>query len=172
MRDSKVTDKEREKYYRDYINRLKLPESSRISDLTKALKALPLTALNNSNTLVSLPSVLLVDLTYYTLPATKRDSLVATYITTLPPPPTDTEVSGLSAEDEAKIKERERRTQALADRERRVRQEERKRERDLAISRDRLREEEAQVARAMKIGKDGLRSHLAPKADDDDLESR
>jgi hypothetical protein len=161
MKDGKVSDKDKEKLYRDHIKRLGMRSSELKSDLSALLKAQPLVSLNKSTTIDTLPTAVLTDLRYISLPPSTRNSLIETYISTLPPAP---EGNVLSAEEEAaqakKWAERDRREKALADRERRVNEEKRKQERDLAYGKGRLREEEAEIERAMKVGKEGLKGHL------------
>lgn len=161
MKDTKVSDKDKEKLYRDLVKRLGLKQPELRSDLSNLLKAQPLAFLNGSTTLDTLPSSILTDLRFISLPASTRDSLVETYISTLPPAP---EGAAASAEEEAEVArkraERERRQRALAERERRVQEEKRKHERDLAYGKGRLHEEEMEIERAMKVGKGGLKGQL------------
>jgi hypothetical protein len=161
LKDGKLADKEKEKLYREHIKRLGMRHSDLKSDLSALLRAQPLASLNRSTTTDTLPSAILTDLRYISLPPSSRDALVDAYISTLPPAP---EGAAATAEQEAeaakKRAERERRENALAERERRVREEKRRQERDLAYGKGRLREEEAEIERAMKVGKDGLRGHL------------
>jgi hypothetical protein len=161
MKDGKLADKDKERLYRDHIKRLGMRSSELKSDLSALLRAQPLVSLNRSTTLDALPTAIVTDLRYISLPPSTRDSLIETYISTLPPAP---EGTVLSAEEEAarakKWAERDRREKALADRERRVREEKRKQERDLAYGKGRLREEEEEIERAMKVGKEGLKRHL------------
>lgn len=161
MKNSKLLEKDMEKLYRDHIKRLGMKQSDMKSDLSTLLKAQPIATLNQSTTLETLPSAVLTDLRFITLPVSTRNSLVDTYISTLPPAP---EGAAASAEEEAaaakRQEERQRREKALAERERRVRDEKRKQERDLAYGKGRLREEEEELQRAMQVSKDGLRGHL------------
>lgn len=160
MRDSAFADKDREKWYREQINRLKLPQSTLKSDLAALLKSQPLSKLNNAVLPSHLPSEVLTDIRYISLDPAIRDPLVEAFIGTLPPPPPDT---ADGEEDEAMAKERkekERRQQALEDRQRKVAEQKRRQYRDLQFGKGRLREEEAEVERAMKVGKQGLISHL------------
>ncbi|KAF1850115.1 uncharacterized protein K460DRAFT_381946 [Cucurbitaria berberidis CBS 394.84] len=161
MKDTKLSDKDKETLYRDHIKRLGMRSSELKSDLSALLRAQPLALLNRSSTLDTLPSPILTDLRYISVPQSTRDSLIETYISTLPPAP---EGMVYSAEEEAerakKWAERERREKALADREQRVREAKRKQERDLAYGKGRLREEEEEIERAMKVGKEGLKGHL------------
>lgn len=161
LKDGKLSDKDKEKLYRDHIKRLGMRTSELKADLSDLLRAQPLALLNRSSTLDSLPTAILTDLRYISLPPSTRNSLIETYISTLPPAP---EGAAYSAEEEAerakKWAERERREKALAERERRVRDEKRRQDRDLAYGKGRLREEEEEIQRAMKIGKEGLKAHL------------
>lgn len=161
MKDMKLSDKDKEKLYRDHIKRVGMRQSDLKSDLSALLRAQPLATLNRSTTIDTLPSAVLTDLKYISLPASTREPLVETYISTLPAAP---QGAAASAEEDAerakKRAERERREKALAERERRVQAEKRKQERDLAYGKDRLREEEEEIQRALQVGKDGLRKHL------------
>ena len=166
LKDTKLLDKDREKLYREHINRLKLSQSELKSDLSSLLKSLPLSALNRSTQLNTLPEQLLTDLRFYSLPDKARDQLVEAYISTLPAAPNPTDVS---ADDEAKAlerkKERERREQALKDRERLVEQEKRRQERDLKVGKARLREGERELEEAMRVGNSGIRAQLVEIGD-------
>jgi hypothetical protein len=159
MRDSSMVDKDREKFYRDHINRLKLPQSTLKSDLSALLKAQPLSMLNNATLPSHLPPSILADLRYISLDPSTRDPLVEAYIATLPPPPEST------AEEESKEaikerKDRERRQKALEDREKHVAEEKRRQKRSLEFGKEKLKEEEAEIARAMNVTKKGLKDHL------------
>ncbi|KAJ4330048.1 hypothetical protein N0V87_010342 [Didymella glomerata] len=161
MKDMKLSDKDKEKLYRDHIKRVGMRQSDLKSDLSALLRAQPLASLNRSTTIDTLPPTILTDLKYISLPASTREPLVETYISTLPAAP---EGAAASAEEDAELvkkrAERERREKALAERERRVQSEKRKQERDLAYGKGRLREEEEEIQRALQVGKDGLRKHL------------
>jgi hypothetical protein len=159
MRDSGMADKEREKLYRDHINRLKLPQSTHKSDLSSLLKSQPPSALNNATFVSHLPPAVLADIRYISLDAATRDPLIEAFISTLPPPPE----ADAGEEDEQSIKQREernRRQKALEDRERRVAEEKRKQRKNLEVGKERLLAEEAEIARAMNVTKKGLMSHL------------
>ncbi|KAK2752244.1 hypothetical protein FQN54_008145 [Arachnomyces sp. PD_36] len=164
MKDSQLTDKEREKFYRDHISRTKLPESTRKSDLSSLLQSIPIQSLNRSSTVEALPAALITDLRYISLSPKVRDPLIEAYISTLPPPP---EPSGMSVEEEEEMKKakqaREKREKALADREKRVRDEKRKQKEALLHGKDMLRHGEEEIQRAMAVGKDGLRSYIEPE---------
>jgi hypothetical protein len=166
MKDSKVPDKDREKWYRGYIKRLQLPQSTLKADFTSLLKSLPLAALNRDTPMHRLPAALLADLRFISIPRTLREPLLEAYLTTLAAAPAGGEEDAADAPpDEARTADRERRRRALAERERRVEEEKRRQRRDLAQGRAFLRAEEAEVERAMRVGRGGLRSHI-----DDDPE--
>ena len=150
MNDRKLVDKDREKLYRDHINRLKLPESTRKADLINLLKAQPLSTLNKSTTLGTLPQKVLGHLHLVSLPADVRDPLIERHIASLPPPP-DADESQWSEEqrvaEEKKRAERRKREAAMAERERQVKEERHRIEREEAQARRVLREEQAELAR-------------------------
>lgn len=159
MRDSKLADKEREKLYREHINRLKLPQSALKSDLSKILKEQPISKLNNATLPSHLPAEIVSQINFISLDTSIRDPLVEAYIATLPPPPED--VDAAETEEALKIRaEKERRQKALEERERRVAEEKKKQQKSLEFGKGRLREEEAEIARAMNVSKKGLRDHL------------
>ncbi|KAK8902224.1 hypothetical protein QC760_009700 [Botrytis cinerea] len=87
MRDPSLLDKDREKFYREHINRLKLPQSNLKSDLSTLLKSQSSFALNNATLISHLPATILGDIRYISLDAAVRDPLIEAFITTLPPPP-------------------------------------------------------------------------------------
>ncbi|KAK8085832.1 hypothetical protein PG997_007103 [Apiospora hydei] len=87
LRDTNLADKDREKLYRDYIARLKLPLETQKKDLSTLLHSVPLKDLNNKTLPENLPSQLLADIRYVGIQASIRDPLIKTYIETLPPPP-------------------------------------------------------------------------------------
>ena len=162
MHNNNISDKDREKWYRDYISRLKLPEATLKSDLVKLLKSIPIYALNKSTAIDALPTALLTDLRYISLRPTIRDPLIEGHIPTLPAAPNDLKIS--SEEQEAQAKERQQRQQrqvALAERQRQVQEEKRRQNGALRYSKDTLREREEEVQRAMRVGKEGLLGHMA-----------
>lgn len=164
MKNTQLSDKDREKYYREHISRLKLPESTRKSDLSALLKSVPLQQLNRSSNVAALPPMILTDIRYISLPPKIRDPLIEAYISTLPPPPEE-QPGDLSVEEqeerERKRQERERREKALAERERQVQEEKRRQRSDLRRGKNLLRQGEAELEQAMKIsGKEGLKSYM------------
>ncbi|KAL9121873.1 MAG: hypothetical protein Q9187_001568 [Circinaria calcarea] len=166
MRDAKLADKEREKWYRDYINRLKLPESTLKTDLTTLLKSLPPHILNRSTNLEALPPAMLTDIRYISLRPSIRDPLIEAYIATSPPAPQPSELSPTEEAELAKRRtDRERREKALAERERKVQEQKRIQRGALQYSKGILREGEEEIQRAMKVGREGLLGHLEGKKD-------
>lgn len=160
MKDSQLSDRDREKFYRDYISRLKTPESNRKSDLSTLLKSAPLHALNRSSSLEALPTSIVTDIRYISLPPKTRDPLIEAYISTLPPPPEEQLTPEQQEELDKKRREREKREKALAEREKRVDEDKRRQRGDLARGKNLLRDGEAEIAEAMKINRSGLRSHM------------
>ncbi|KAK1675316.1 hypothetical protein BDP55DRAFT_665118 [Colletotrichum godetiae] len=161
MTDPYVKDKDREKWYREHINRLKMPQATLKADLATLLKSLPLSALNNKTNMSHLPPQLLVDIRYISLQPQVRDPMIEAYIQTLGPPP---EGGTTEQEDEATRKAREardRREKALHEHEEKVAEQKRRQQRSLEMGKARLREEEREIERAMQIGKRGLQSQLA-----------
>ncbi|KAL2018428.1 hypothetical protein VTK56DRAFT_847 [Thermocarpiscus australiensis] len=164
MKDPKLSDRDREKWYREHINRLKLPQATLKADLKKLLESVPLSALNNQTPVSHLPPQVLRDIRYISLDPKIRDPFIEAYIQGLGPPP---EGSGQTTteehEDEAARKareERRNREKALQERERAVAEEKRRQEKRLQYERARLREEERELERAMQVGKKGLQSQL------------
>lgn len=160
MKDTKLSDKDREKFYRDHISQLKLPESTRKSDFSALLKSIPLHALNRSSNVHALPPTILTDIRYISLASKVRDPLIEAYISTLPAAP-EQEMSAEQQEELDKKKpEREKREKALAEREKRVEEEKQRQKGDLARGKHLLREGEAEIEEAMRVRKDGLRSYM------------
>lgn len=154
MNDRKLVDKDRERLYRDHINRLKLPESTCKADLITLLKSQPLSALNKSSTSDSLPQQVLGHLHLISLPSNVRDSVIDRHIASLPPPP-DADEGEWSEEhraaEERKRAERRKRVAAMAERERQVNEERHRAGRDEAQAKRTLREEQAELARYARI---------------------
>ncbi|KAH8172343.1 FF domain-containing protein [Sarocladium implicatum] len=161
MKDLHITDKDREKAYREHINRLKLPQSTLKSDLTTLLKAQPVHLLNNKSSPNNLPPAVLTDLRYISLNPSVRDPLIAAYVQTLPAPPEDPNAAQEDEEARKASEARRRREKALQARDRQVDEQQRQRDRALAASKARLRDEERELESAMKVGKRGLQSQLA-----------
>ncbi|PCH03742.1 WW/Rsp5/WWP [Penicillium occitanis (nom. inval.)] len=164
MKNTRMSDKDREKLYRDHIARLKLSESTRKSDLSTLLRSIPPRDLNNSSNIEALPPAILTDIRYISLPPRVRDPLIEAYISTLPPAPEE-EAAALSAQEqqerEKKRLERDRREKALAERERRVEEEKRRLKGGLLHGKRLLREEAAEIQEAMQIrGKESLKSYF------------
>ena len=161
MKDTKLSDRDREKFYRDHISRLKLPESTRKSDFSALLKSVPLHVLNRSSSIHALPSTVLTDVRYISLSPKVRDPLMEAYISTLPDAPDQEHISAEQQEERDRKKtEREKREKALAEREKRVDDEKRRQKSDLARGKHLLREGEAEIAEAMQVRKDGLRGYM------------
>ena len=161
MKDTHLSDRDREKFYREHISRLKLPESTRKSDLSALLKSVPLQSLNHSSTIHALPSTIITDIRYISLSPQVRDLLIETYISTLPAAPEQEHISAEQQEElDRKRADREKREKALVEREKRVEEEKQKQRGDLARGKHLLKEGEAEIQEAMRVRKDGLRSYI------------
>lgn len=160
MKDTQLGDKDREKFYRDHISRLKQPESTRKADLSTLLKSVPLDLLHRSSNLEALPTAIITDIRYIGLAPKVRDPLIEAYLSTLPPAPEVQRSAEEIEELDRKRAEREKREKALADREKRVEEEKRRQRGDLLRGKHLLREGEAEVEEAMRVNKDGLRSYM------------
>jgi hypothetical protein len=164
MKDTALADKDREKFYREHIKRLVLPQSTLRSDLAKLLSDQPLSTLNKSTLSSHLPPSVLADIRYISLDPSIRDPYVETFISSLNPAPEKVDEED-TEESIRERKDKERRQKALDDREKYVAEEKRKQRKNLAFGRGRLREEEAEIARAMNVSKKGLKDHLMGEED-------
>ena len=160
MKDVHLSDKDREKYYRDFISRLKLPESSRKANLSGLLKSIPLKSLNRSSNIAALPPELITDINYISLPPKVRDPLIEAYISTLPLPEQEDVSVEAQEELDKKRADRKKREGALLEREKKVQDEKARQRKDLSRGKYLLREGEAEVEEAMKVRKDGLRRQI------------
>ncbi|KAL8900231.1 MAG: hypothetical protein Q9192_001188 [Flavoplaca navasiana] len=158
MRNSKLSDKEREKWYRDYNNRLKLPESTLKSDLVSLLKSTPLQDLNRTTSMAALPPSILTSIRYIALRPSVRDPLIETHISTLPDTPG---VIDNPQEHEERIKQKEReQRKALAQRQMQVQREKLKAREALEHNKGVMREGQRELEQAMRVGKEGLLSYM------------
>lgn len=78
MKDTGLQDKDREKLYREYISKLKLPESERRKELTALIKTADIP--KDIKQTDELPLSVLKDLRFYLLEARRRDELVAVFL--------------------------------------------------------------------------------------------
>jgi len=163
MLERKLAEKDREKLYREHIQRLKLPESARKADLLALLQSVSLRELNHETPVDAVPQAVLSHLHFISLPAAVRDSVVRQHIASLPTAP---ESDGDEGDDEQRADqnkkrvERKRREEALEERRRKVEEEKRRAEKEERFARRGLREEEMELQRAMQVGDQGLRAHL------------
>lgn len=80
-------EKDKEKLYRDYVARRKLPAATRKADLTKLLESLPRSLLHSQvDAATGLPVELTGDLRYIAVEAPVRDALVDAFLKTAGPP--------------------------------------------------------------------------------------
>lgn len=162
MKDTRLSDKDREKWYREHINRLKLPPATLKADLKKLLEAVSLSALNSQTLMSNLPPQVLSDIRYISLDPKIRDPFIEAYIKGLGPPPEGGEIADEDDEMTKKLREeRRKREKALQDRERAVAEDKKRQEKKLQYERARLRDEEQELKRAMQVSKKGLQSQLA-----------
>lgn len=169
MNDRKLSDKDREKLYRDHINRLKLPESTRKADLLNLLKGVPLKYLNRDTRLESLPQQLLSHLHYISLPGSARDMIIESHMKNLQPASEDGDrTDEQRIEDEKRREERRRREKAMAERERQVDEARRRAEKDEARAKRDLQGEERELQRAMDVSNRGLKAQLLERGNADE----
>ncbi|KAK3673965.1 hypothetical protein LTR78_006167 [Recurvomyces mirabilis] len=148
LNDRKLSDKDREKLYRDHINRLKLQESTRKADLLTLLKTVPLRELNSFSTLDTLPQPLLSHLHFISLLAPTRDQIVRSHIRSLPAAPAPDDLTDdAKAEAERNLAEKQRREAALAQRQRVVEEDRRRTEKEERYARGQLRDGERELER-------------------------
>ncbi len=165
MKDGHLSDKEREKLYRTHLNRLKLLESTRKSDLKDLLKSTPMPHLHRNSTLATLPSTLLTDLRFISLSSQTRDALIEAYISTLPSLPSNTNAldpsPSASAEAARKAAEREKRERAFREREKMVQAEKRRIMGALRHGKEMMRDEEREVEEGLRVrGREGLKAYM------------
>lgn len=160
MKDPALPDKDREKLYREHINRLKLPQATLKSDLANLLKSMPISQLNNKTLLTHLPPQVITDIRYISLDAKTRDPLVEALIQTLPPPPEDGEAAENDEAARRALDMRRKREKALQDREKAVEEEKRRQDKNLRHSKALLRDGERELQAAMEVGNRGLHSQL------------
>jgi WW domain/FF domain len=87
MKDVHVSDKEKEKLYREIVAKLKTSEVDRKKELVKLMREVPLSDLNRHTDLAALPGVLERDLRFWAVQGRVRDELLAAHIATLESPP-------------------------------------------------------------------------------------
>ncbi|KAI0168917.1 hypothetical protein GGR52DRAFT_552825 [Hypoxylon sp. FL1284] len=159
MRDTALSDRDREKWYREHVGRLKLPPDTLKKDLAALLRSVPPSQLNNKTLLENLPPQILTDMRFVSLDPKARDPLIEAYVQTLGPPPADDEVEDDEAARRAR-EDRRKREKALEERERVVAEEKRRQKKQLEYGKAHLREEERELERAMHVGKRGIQSQL------------
>ncbi|KAL2104973.1 hypothetical protein VUR80DRAFT_9240 [Thermomyces stellatus] len=147
MKGFELSDQERERWYREYMSRLKQPQSALKSDLTALLKSLPVATLNRATPPSALPVEIRGDTRYIALPPAVRDPLIEAYIQSLPPPP-DEEEAARSEEAQRARDARRRRERALEEHNRAIEERKAEQEREKEEARRRLREGEMEVRAA------------------------
>ncbi|PHH70218.1 hypothetical protein CDD82_7257 [Ophiocordyceps australis] len=159
MRELRLTDREREKVYREHIARLRMPRDRLKADLGALLRAQSAGSLRRG----VMPPPVLGDVRWISLPPAVRDEIVEAYVQSLP---TGSEAEDGGGGNAKEAEARERRERALRERNRVVEEQRRKREREVASSKARLREEERNVEMAMRVDKRGLASQLRQGEDE------
>nr|POF08207.1 pre-mrna-splicing factor dre4 [Quercus suber] len=159
MNDRNLGDKEREKLYREHINRLKLSESTRKADLQNLLRSIPLQFLNSSTTFETLPQQLLTNIQFISVPQKVRTAMVEAHLHSLPSAPKDKnmDAAALAVHERARAQRMKRET-AFAEREKKVEADKRNAEKGERFARRDLREEEAKLSQALAVKNNGLRN--------------
>jgi hypothetical protein len=165
LREPTLSDKDKEKWYREFISRTKLSQTTLKSDMTALLKSLPLYVLNNKTLSSHLPPQVLTDMRYVSLEPKLRDGLIEAYIQTLGPPPSDNSEVELDASATKTKEARQRRELALKERDKSLAEQKRRAQTNIERGRARLRDEGREIEMAKQIGKQGLQSQLASLAD-------
>ncbi|KAI9890505.1 MAG: hypothetical protein M1814_003844 [Vezdaea aestivalis] len=159
MKEPSVSDKDKEKLYRELVAQLKKSTSSLKSDLIALLTSLPLKILNNQSSTTALPVEILTDLRWVAVDAKIRDPMVEAYIATLPGPP-DVDMEDAGEEDKPESSKQRRVREAMEAREREVEEERRQRAKEMHFAKQRMEMGERDLADAMRVGKGGLRTQL------------
>ncbi|KAI9666985.1 MAG: hypothetical protein M1831_001490 [Alyxoria varia] len=162
MKDVKLGDKDREKFYREHINRItKIPESTLKEDLEELMKSIPPSETWNRRSSASgtLPLSLQSNLKFISLKPEVRDRLLDNFIQALPEP--DTLLSEAEKSDiQHKRLEQKKRDEALRERTRWVERAKKSQQRKLMSSRSALEHEREELGRALNVGREGLLSNL------------
>ena len=167
MKDVKVTDKDREKMYREFVAHGKLSPAMLENDLKKLLKSS--TSLTRYTDLDDLPTSILIDVRYAGYPATPstsapppRDSVIKEYLSTLPSHP--------QSPNTLKARSTE---QALREREERVRREKGRVRGEIERGREMVKAEEREVKRAVReVGRRGLFNQLREEMGEKEKEKK
>ena len=161
MTNTRLSDKDREKLYREFNNRVKSKSSEeRKDDLWDLLKSLPVSEdWDGDTSLSSLPQAITTDVRYAVLSHSRRERLIKEYMRRLPY--VDEIENGVVSEKEREDrKERRRKEAALKEREREVLEQKRKAAGRNRAEREELLREEEELRRAERVGRSGLRDQL------------
>lgn len=163
MTNIRLSDKDREKLYREHINRtLKMAEPDLKADLRSLLRSIPASSVWNRSTSLDhgLPPQLLADVRYISLKPSIRDALILDHLQTLP------SAARAMAENEGERAQQQaaqaRRDAALQERRDQVEKEKRRQRRALESGKEELAATESELRRATRIGKEGLSGALRP----------
>jgi len=161
LKEMRLPEKEKERLYREHIARITKKDRT---ELEKDLKAL-LAEVDRSRTwnretsLELLPAKVLADVRFISLKAEVRDGVVEDFIRKLPRSEDIVDAEENAEEKQARL-DREKRNDALRERQRRVEEDKRRQQRNLHAGQRRLQEGEEELRRAMQVGKEGLRTAL------------
>lgn len=162
MKELRLSDKERERLYREHIHRTtKSSESKLKEDLQELLQSIPPTMTwNRESTLDGpLPSALQADIRYISLKPKTRNAAVRNFIRSLPN--FDKMLDERQREELVeKRAARSKQERALIERQERVDEAKRRRRRDMNEGREALEREKTELHRAMRFGRKGLAAHL------------
>lgn len=160
LKEMRLPEKEKERLYREHITRITKKDRG---ELEKDLKELlaevdPSRTWNRETSLELLPAKVLADVRFISLKAEVRDRVVEDFIRRLP---RSEDIDDENAEEKQARLDREKRNEALRERQRRVEEDKRRQQRDLKAGQRRLQEGEEELRRAMQVGKEGLRTALS-----------
>ena len=164
MKDAKFSDKDRERLYREHINRItKIPESALREDLQNLMESVPPSETWNRRSSSSgiLPSSLHSNVKFISLKTDVRNKLVENFIRTLPEPETLLSEAEKSLPQHKQF-EQKKRIEALRERTRQVEEAKKSQQRKLISSRSALENEREELGRAFKVGRGGLLGNLDP----------
>ncbi|KAI5807942.1 hypothetical protein DFH27DRAFT_288753 [Peziza echinospora] len=176
MRDPALSDRDREKCFREYSAHVKASPAILENDLLRLLKKTR--GLSRDTTLDALPQDVRIDTRYAAFPppaasapasAQTREAVIQKYLSTLPSQ-AEVDAALMGGGDEAKEAEGglSRAEQALRERERAVRREKWRVERDIERGRELVEEGGREIERAKMIGRKGLASHFVRPGEEEE----
>ena len=162
MSTSKISDREREKLYREFVGRLKKREREREDDAWDLLKGVPVGGTwNRDSRAEDVADAVRADVRWAVLGTRAKERIVDEFVRGLPyPEDLEGEESGLVETERAERKEKSRREDALRERQRAVLEQKRRQQRSQREGREQLLLEEEELRRAMNVGREGLKSSI------------